>query len=129
MGNLDKVPQDVPQKDSENIESSKLEWGPELGAMSWNKAKTEIDNLNKKLGEDEKPWRLPTKDELLVKCNKTGSPPPGFQSDFYWSSTISHGSDKLSYGHDNLVYIVSMNYGHVNLYHKDNPSYHVRCVR
>jgi len=84
---IPQTPTDVPTPNAENIESSKLEWGPELGQMSWNDAQEKITELNAKLAEGEKPWRLPTKDELETKFKKGGPSITGFQKDFYWSNS------------------------------------------
>jgi hypothetical protein len=75
----------IPEPGIENIESSKLEWGPDLGEMSWDDAQTKIAELNKGLAEGEKPWRLPTKDELVARFEKTNSTPT--DEKYYWSST------------------------------------------
>lgn len=106
----------------ESVESSKLEWGPELGQMSWNNAQTKIDNLNKKLGKGEKPWRLPTKDELVAEFSKTDSTPAGFQSGCYWSGTTHPG-------YSDGAYIVLMYNGNVDDGNKGFPNVRVRCVR
>ncbi len=75
----------------ENIERLKLEWGPDLGPMSWRVAKTKATELNKKLRKGEKQWRLPTTDELLAKAkfDKAGSKTPfSFREDlYYWAKT------------------------------------------
>jgi hypothetical protein len=53
----------------EELENSEIklsfEWGPELGRMSWNDTQEKIAELNETLGEGERPWRLPTKEEWL----------------------------------------------------------------
>jgi len=71
---------------TDNIETSSLEWGLDLGLMSWNDAQVKIVELNKGLAEEGKPWRLPTIDELLTEFNKTGSTSNDFLGDFYWAS-------------------------------------------
>ncbi len=72
---------------TESIEVSKLEWGPEFDLVDWNKAQEKIVEFNAGLAEGEKPWRLPTKDELLAEFHKTDSTPNGFKSSGYYSST------------------------------------------
>ena len=112
----------IPEPGIENIESSKLEWGPELGPMSWYDAQKKIIKLNKSLPEGEKPWRLPTKDELRAEFKKNGSTPTGFQEQSYWSSTTHpNGPD--------FAYEVRMYDGNTPCCDKDALSIHVRCVR
>ena len=99
--NLNSVPQDVPV--SENVESSKLEWGPEfyrgcfppenLGEEwtdSFYKSRSInriIETENSSLKQGEKPWRLPTKDELLAMFNEEHLiKDHGYQGeDYYWT--------------------------------------------
>jgi hypothetical protein len=78
----------------ESTEGQKLEWGPELDrevmGWNWNRAVYQIEELNASLTKGEKPWRLPTKDELVAEFNKTGSTPDGFNKRYcYWSGTTS----------------------------------------
>jgi hypothetical protein len=75
----------IPTPDAENIEVSKLEWGPELGKMLYDDGQAKIAELNTKLTEGEKAWRLPTKDELVARFEKTNSTPT--DEKYYWSST------------------------------------------
>ena len=91
------------EKTPENIEATpKLEWGPDLGSVFLSKAQTEIQKLNASLDEGEKPWRLPTKDELVAEYKKIDNTPIGFQRNYYWSGTTPpHDID--------AVYIVDMN--------------------
>lgn len=72
----------IPEPDIENIESSKLEWGPDLGEMSWDEAQTKIAELNTELTEGEKLWRLPTTTELEKEFKNS----TGFSETNYWSS-------------------------------------------
>jgi hypothetical protein len=58
--------QDVPVAEVK-AEGQKLEWGPELGRMSWYDAKNKIAELNAVLSEGDKSWRLPTKVELIAE--------------------------------------------------------------
>lgn len=51
-------------KENSEIKLS-FEWGPELEKMGWDKAQEKIAELNEMLGEGERPWRLPTKEEWL----------------------------------------------------------------
>jgi hypothetical protein len=106
----------------ENIEAEpKLEWGPQLREMSWGYAQDKIMQLNSKLAEGEKQWRLPTADELKAKFKKTGSTPAGFYSDYYWSSTTSPVDSSIAY---------YVNMGDGRVYHdKDYSDLFVCCVR
>jgi polyhydroxyalkanoate synthesis regulator phasin len=126
---------------TENIEDRlSFEWGPELGKMSWADAKEKIAELNKTLKEDEKPWRLPSKEEweeilkpfteakekgvleeelqkILEEIRKTNN----LQSCNYWSSsTYFDDSDD--------AWIVYMNYGNFYNDNKDHDDNLVRCV-
>jgi hypothetical protein len=114
---------DVPIPDAESIESSKIEWGPELGEMSWNVAQEKIAELNSKLVEGEKPWRLPTKNELIdgVKKN-TGSSQQNFPSATYWSSTADSDSPKA------FAWWLNGGFSGMNYYDKKSQ-FSVRCVR
>ena len=105
-------------------EASKLEWGPELGQISWDDAQEKIVELNAKLAEGEKPWRLPTKDELVAEFEKTGSTPIGFQSGSYWSNTTHLGGDSE---HAYVVYTGSNTLGDGNKVRTTNGR--VRLVR
>jgi hypothetical protein len=107
---------------TENIESSKLEWGPDLGEMSWYDAQTKIAELNSTLPEGEKPWRLPTKDELVAEFKKTGSTPADFQRGAYWSETT------LLPDRPNVAFFVSVE-GIVYNDTKGYPHVLARCVR
>jgi hypothetical protein len=71
---------------NENVDISKLEWGIDLGRISWNDAQAKIAELNKNLAEEEKLWRLPTRYELVAEFKKTGSTPAGFEDRYYWSN-------------------------------------------
>ncbi len=113
----------------EGIEESKLEWGPELGRMSLDDAQAKIVELNARLVEGEKPWRLPTAEELEAEFNKTGKTPAGFESDYYWSGTTIPFDSRLdSLDNKGDTYIVDMNIGDVD---RDNNmvNYYVRLVR
>ena len=92
---MEKIPQnqtDVPVAEAK-AEEYKIEWGLELGDMSWNDAQARIVELNTRLTEEEKQWRLPTRDELLAKFKETNSTPAGFESEYYWSGTTSNQFD------------------------------------
>ncbi|MFA7252757.1 MAG: DUF1566 domain-containing protein [Candidatus Paceibacterota bacterium] len=86
---LDKAPQ------NESVEGPKLEWGADLGQMSWNDALKKITELNATLPEGEKPWRLPTEKELCDEFDydefrKTrSSSAVGFQDNYYWSDSLT----------------------------------------
>ena len=99
-------------------EASKLEWGPELDLMSWVTAVIKIDELNKDLSKEEKPWRLPTSDELQAEVGKTDSIPTGFQGDFYLSDTTKGDS----------VCVVNMDGGYMT-YKRKGDQVRVRLVR
>lgn len=112
---------DQPKAD-ENIEESKLELGPNLSPMSWNDAQEKISKLNKNITKGEKPWRLPSKDELVAEFKITNSTPDGFISDFYWSGT-THPDNS------DIAYVVTMGFGEVVTFAKDVPDIRARCVR
>ena len=95
------VTQDVPAAEAK-AEGQKLEWGPDLGQMSWNDTQAKINELNKGLVEGEKKWRLPTKDELVAEFDKTHSTPVGFEGGPYWYGTESPGYLKWCYVIDML---------------------------
>lgn len=109
------------EKAPENVEASKLEWGQELGPLSYNEANKKIEELNTKLAEGEKTWRLPSKEELLAEFRKTNSTPVGFQNGFYWSGDIHQIYAKAAYA-------VSMRNSDVTWVAMDGTN-HVRCVR
>ncbi|MEI6191447.1 MAG: DUF1566 domain-containing protein [bacterium] len=120
-----KPTQDVPVAEAK-AEGQKLEWGPDLGRMSWNEVQVKITDLNSKLAEGEKNWRLPTRDEL---CNmfdmfdKTGSTPAGFSPrGVYWSDTVDPVSPDFAYS-------VRPAGGYVYNDGTVTPSFLVRCVR
>ncbi len=115
--------------DKESFETMKLEWGETLGYMGWGTAPIIIRELNRKLKDTEKPWRLPTAHELIGEYNKTSSTPSGFKKEWYWSSTSN----------SEYCYAINMSDGQMwgfYLSHKSNPpdsssadNYLVRCVR
>ncbi|MFA5934610.1 MAG: DUF1566 domain-containing protein [Candidatus Paceibacterota bacterium] len=123
---MEKIPQnqtDVPVAETK-AEEQKLEWGPELGRMSWYDAENKIAELNAGLLEGEKPWRLPTKDELVAEFNKAGKTPIDFQDDYYWSGTaLTYDLEDSDHFH-----IVSMDKAYV--YHDEKGvEYYIRLVR
>ena len=65
---LDKAPQgnDVPVVEAQyqHVEGQKLELGPDLG--DWENAKNTFTELNAKVKDGEKTWRLPTVAEATV---------------------------------------------------------------
>jgi len=77
-----KPTQDVPAAEAK-AEGQKLEWGPELGQMSWNEAQIKIDELNLNLIKGEKRWRLPIMDDILSGSKNNIS----LKSNFYWLSS------------------------------------------
>ena len=86
----------------ENIEKAEsLEWGPELGRMSYKDALVKITELNLKLRKGESLWRLPTADELMAAFSKaSGFSHPlnaGFKGDNYWSRTSDPTDDDFAY--------------------------------
>jgi len=125
---MEEIPQN--QKDVSvaevKAEGQELEWGPELqGSISYGTAQEEITELNTGLSEGEKPWRLPTKDELLAKSElmlKSGSRFSSLGGDEYWSSTV----DPIE---PDYVYFVNMYTGHVNSNSKAYPGYRACVVR
>ena len=54
--------QDVSETETK-AEGQKLEWGPELGKMTWKEAKIKLLNLNVVLTPGSKLWRFPTRAE------------------------------------------------------------------
>lgn len=106
----------------ENVEASKIEWGPELGQMSWYDAHNEIIRLNNSDHEKRRLyWRLPTVMELREKFTKTDPVSEGFSPGDYWSGTIC----KLPhppYRDDNYSYRVSTYGGLTYLERKDAAS-------
>jgi hypothetical protein len=109
---------------TDSIETSKLEWGPELGQMSWGSTLIKIEEINKSLAKGETPWRLPTIDELLLEFKKNNSAPSGFDSScIYWSGT-THPVDSGS------TYMIDMGTGEVSNGNNRGYTYvHSRCVR
>ena len=114
---------------AESIESSKLEWGPDLGTMSWRQAKVEIKKLNKGLKWGEKKWRLPEKDELVAVFEKKRSALADFNDRFtseYWSGNTEYNAATGSRD----AYTVNMHNGDVSDYNKENDMHvSVRLVR
>jgi hypothetical protein len=117
---------DVPTPNAENIESSKLEWGADLGEMSWYTGEEEIAKLNGNLSEEEKKWRFPTVEELQAEFKKTNSKPAGFESENYWSGATDP-DDSNGVGSD--AYIVVMYKGDLISGVKSNEDARVRPVR
>lgn len=127
---------------SENIEGGiSFEWGPELGKMKWDEAQKKIESFNKTLKEGEKPWRLPTKEELLevikpfTEFKKKGATQKELDKILkeirqkhnlrpvgYWSST-THADNSDS------AWFVGMYYGNVYYDNKGSDDILVRCVR
>jgi hypothetical protein len=110
MSKFEEVPQipqanDIPTSDVESIESSKLEWGPTIGSMDWRDTQIYIEELNRNLAEGEKPWRLPTKDELVEESKNFIS--VGLYSNYYWSGTVTPR-------HEHMLYTVDMRNGKVS---------------
>ncbi len=70
-----------------NQESLKSEWGIDIDTrINWDDAIRIIEELNTNLPEGEKPWRLPTSEELLEADRlKT----KGFKEGAYWASEES----------------------------------------
>ena len=107
----------------ETIEKPKLEWGPDLGQMSWNEAQVKIAELNANLAEGEKPWRLPTVEELETEFKKTNSTPFGFRPDAYWSG------DSVPDHDDYAEYVEMKGINFVDINHKTATRVSVRLVR
>lgn len=71
----------------ENIEASGLEWGPSSEArVGYAHAEELINKTNASLAGDEKPWRLPSAEDLIKEFQKIDSTPDGFKGDAYWTS-------------------------------------------
>ena len=117
-----KINNDVPTPDIENVESLKLEWGPDLGIITWDDAQEKIAELNSKLTEGEKPWRLPTTNELVAQFKETGLAINNFEFGPYWSSITDPDS---SWNSD----VVNMGNGLRGNYSKNYTETRARCVR
>ena len=110
------------QELAETAESPVLEYGIELGengCMTWSKALEEVAKLNEKLNKGEKPWRLPTAQEL-IDARKSNI--PGFhesETSNYWSSEEFD---------NNMAYGVNMKHGNGFALNKSGKDY-ARCVR
>jgi len=114
--------QEVQGQGIESIETQKLEWGPELGQMSWDKAIKEIEQLNNNLKDGEKPWRLPTTKELLDESKKNVLNRTSFLGDNYWSADIP-GRSK------DYACFVTFFESTDSCDEKKYTDYYVRCVR
>ena len=127
---MQEIPQnqiDIPVAEVK-AEELKLEWGPELGKMFWSGVQEKLAELNKNLEKGEKPWRLPTVDELVAEFKKTGKTPDGFQSNYYWSSTAHENYSDSPYGSGN-PYSVGMEFGQKDYEGRAYPKSYVRYVR
>lgn len=127
---------DQPKLD-ENIEKPKLEWGHELMAskMTWSEVQDAIMRLNesqKSLGEDKRPWRLPTGDELTeALCDQfENNKQIGFSREGYWAS------DTIIYHYTKGIYSSGVgNNALAFVHHEDDDYDHLtekglaRCVR
>jgi hypothetical protein len=105
-------------------EGHKLEWKTNFYdkfEMTWYGVEEKIADLNEDLKEGERPWRLPTKDELIAKFNETGSCPEGFYLKFYWSGDVD------SITHED-AYCVSMANGRVNTSDMNNHEVRFVCL-
>ena len=91
-----KPTKDVPEAEVK-AEGQKLEWGPELGGMSWDDAWKKVVELNNGLLEREKKWRVPFSSELVAEFRKNNSTPVGFSPVNYWAAEMDPNQDV---GHD-----------------------------
>jgi hypothetical protein len=105
-------------------EGQKLEWGPELGEMSWNDLQTKISELNVGIVDKRKQWRLPNYTDFRFQFENTGSTSADFVKDMHWTS--QGGSQ-----HDFIVHIFGMHNGYGDLVDikTSEQRYHVRLVR
>jgi len=88
--------------------------------MTWQEAHNWIDSLNKSKYLGFSDWRLPTRIELIEMYDN--GKVDGFKTDtYYWSSTTN-----VSY--TDYAWLVSFNYGYVNLSYK-TLNFYVRPVR
>jgi hypothetical protein len=128
----------------ENLEEGlSLEWGPELGKMSWYKAQEKVVELNKTLKEGEKSWRLPTRQDwedvfkAFTEAKKQGASEKelkeileeirqknNLQSDHYWSSTTYERGTVARY-----VGLVDASDGFIDAAEGSDDPKIVRCVR
>jgi len=112
------------EKKKENVKSSGLEWAPE----QWNSTvslvhiKERIMELNKNLKEGEKPWRLPTKAELLAEFKKTPSTLVNFMETYYWTS------DANPINMDEMYVIAPLNGGFVSTADTGNVNIARACL-
>jgi len=115
------IPTDIPIYNLENIESLGLEWGPLLEFLSWYQVEDKIAELNKKLEKGEKPWRFPTKKELVHEFENHRV----FSVNDY-SSYLSSTLDDVIRGE---VYCVHMNDGFAVGVDRNNKGLRTRLVR
>jgi len=126
FGAINKMAEEAKRAKPESVEGQKLEWGQELrlGYKSWEGAQEKIAELNAKLAQGEKLWRLPTKEELVAEFKKNHSTPAGFQENYYVASI-----DEEDPHYPDVTWRVSMRDGHVDYYGKDDQEANVRLVR
>ena len=107
-----------------------LEWGIELGQMSWDEAQAKITELNAKLEKGEKPWRLPSMEELGGIAEQLEEHEvSGFNSHTpYWSSTKYEPSSKVDQ-YDYYGVSTKKKGGSAFGYYKHNTDPSVRLVR
>lgn len=97
-----------------------VEWGPDLGFMSWHQAQDRLNELNKNLPPDKR-WRLPSPGRLKTVFAQKEEEFSSFEKKPYWSSRV----DK--------ELIIAVDFGH---HHGDRvwmekiyPSARVRFIR
>jgi hypothetical protein len=115
------------------INGEKLELGPTLGPMAWNEIPEKIDELNKSLKKDEKPWRVLTKEEFERMWEKVGKmrnegsllkeniESLGFKyNELYWSSSNYSSAKAWCTSLSSILY---------NTCEHKSEHYSVRCIR
>ena len=80
---------------SEQLVSKIAKWGEKIKNMSYDEASEKIIELNKSLGQHDKPWRMPTSTELLNRRLYTGQaksvPDPSDPEEVFWASDGKDG--------------------------------------
>ena len=115
------VTSDVPVAEAK-AEGQKLEWGVEIGKVDWSSAREKISELNTGLSEGQKPWRLPTAEEILSAIDN-GVPFKTFEQGFnyYWTSEDTDDSS--------FAFVVETDSRKKVGYGKAQPNNNVRPVR
>lgn len=112
----------VPQEktgEEENVEVSKLEWGPDLGEVNWEEALKKLEQLNAGLVEGEFEWRFPSEYDWLDKFKTPdlgGLNPDTYywfitdEGDKSWAGINSHGLKNFVPSGNSLCFIRGRKY-------------------